>query len=75
METGILIIISYTLGLYLGNRLSNGKEIKIPRIEPIKAVKQYYEEKEIKEEQERISTILSNIENYDGTSNGQSEVK
>jgi hypothetical protein len=45
---------------------------KVPN--PVKAIKEHKASKEAKAEQDRISTILQNIENYDGTANGQEDV-
>ena len=43
-------------------------------LNPVKAIKEHKASKEAKVEQDRISTILQNIENYDGTANGQEDV-
>lgn len=71
------IIFSYTLGLKNGQALTNKKELE--SINPVKRIKKelddYQHEKEIKDEVDKINTIMDNINSYDGTNNGQKEVK
>ena len=71
----IVCMSSLCLGFYFGFKLGKKEEIKTP----IQAVKQKMEEKkekEIYEEQmETFNTILHNINNYDGTSKNQKEIK
>lgn len=71
---GVLIIISYTLGLKNGQRVVRGQEVELPKIEPIKAIQRHIEEREVNEEMERLNNIINNIENYSGDSSGQKEV-
>lgn len=70
------IIFSYTLGLKNCQALFNKKEIE--NANPVKRIKteidNYQHEKEVKNEVDKINLIMNNIENYDGTSNGQEEV-
>jgi hypothetical protein len=40
----------------------------------MQAVREHREKKEAEMEQEKIDTILRNIERYDGTGNGQEDV-
>ena len=71
------IIFSYTLGLKNGQALTNKKEIE--NINPVKRIKNelenYQREKEVKNEIDKMNIIIDNIENYDGTSERQKEVK
>lgn len=51
----------------------------MPTLNPVKAVKEHIQTAKEKEEEERIERetqiMLANIERYDGTSNGQREVR
>lgn len=71
--TGLLNIACFILG-YKCN--SNGKDIKvIPEIKgPLKAIAEYKETKEEKKRIEETKKLLENIDNYDGTSNGQKDI-
>lgn len=78
----------FLIGINVGYRLrKDEKPVAIPKIEEIKKsipiTKAYKEEKKTNEEEtkrnqekiERLNKIMTNIEIYDGTSNGQVEVK
>lgn len=71
---GVFILVSYTLGLYNGQKLANKEKVSIPVVNPVKAVQEYQEDKREKKELEEFNTMLSNIENYDGTGLGQQEI-
>ena len=70
----IFIIIAYTLGLKNGQRLKNNEEIKMPEINPIKIVRNEMESFEEKKKQNAFETMMSNIDNYDGTGLGQKDI-
>lgn len=65
-------IVCFYLGAKIGQTIVNNKEIKIP--DPIKAVTQIKENKEIRKEQEKLNIMLENISNYDGTELGQKDI-
>lgn len=78
----------FLIGINVGYRLrKDEKPVVIPKIEEIKKsipiTKAYKEEKKANEEEterkqktiEKWNKIMTNIEIYDGTSNGQVEVK
>lgn len=75
LATGTLCIVCFLFGAKVGNSVSKGKEIELPTLNPIKAIKERREEYEGNKEQERTSTIFENMENYDGTNRGQKEVR
>lgn len=75
---GIFILISFSLGLYYGFKLKSGEPISTPKIpNPIKALQEHKEVKEInrqlEKEQEIMDINLENIENYNGSEIGQKE--
>ena len=67
-------ILSFIVGARLGQQVSTGIEVEIPKIEPSKAFKEYVENKEAKLEQERNKVIAQNIDNYNGTPEGQLDI-
>ena len=73
---GIQNLICVVIGLKIGLALNKGESISLPN--PIKEYADRQAEKQAKKEakaqQEKIETILRNIENYDGTGFGQMEV-
>lgn len=70
---GVFILLSFWLGLYYGSKVKSNEPIN----NPIKEIREYREEKAIKEkfdrEQEIMNINLQNIENYDGTGLGQKD--
>ena len=71
---GIFIIIAYTLGLKNGQKLKNNEEKKMPEIKPVKIVRNEIESFEEKKRQATFETMMSNIDNYDGTGLGQKDI-
>lgn len=71
----VLCIMCLVIGFFLGLK----KEETIKKIQPIKSIKEKIEEhqtdKEIQEQLEELNKIANNIEKYDGTAEGQEEVK
>jgi len=49
-------------------------ETSVPMRTLIKEVSNEKEEEKVDKEQERLDTILANLENYDGTAKGQREI-
>lgn len=67
---GVFMIISFTLGFKLGS----GKEIKEEIVStPKKKITNFFKTKEEKhdKEQEKLWKAITNIENYNGTAEGQ----
>lgn len=71
---GVFILLSYTLGLKNGQRLAKKEDITLPKFNPVKEVKKEIEDHELKKKQEALEVMMSNIDNYDGTSAGQKDI-
>lgn len=67
-------ITCFMLGAKVGQTVSKGEDIKLPEINPIEVYKAHEAKKQAEMEQNRIDTIMRNIECFDGTSNGQEDV-
>lgn len=74
LVTGALCVACFFVGAKVGQKVSRGETIETPKIDPLGAFRKREERKEARREQERIDTIMRNIENYDGTGNGQEDV-
>lgn len=62
------------LTFYVMNAITEKKNINpVKKVE--EAVQRKKVEKEIKDEQNKIDKMLQNIDNYDGTSRGQQDIK
>lgn len=71
---GAVNILCFMVGAKVGQTVSKGEEVKLPTVDPVKAVREHLDRKEAEYEQNRIDTILRNIEAYNGTADGQEEV-
>ncbi len=72
---GVLNICCFTLGAVVGQKVSKGETIETPTVNPMKLYREKEAKKEAQMEQERLDTVLRNIERYDGTSAGQEDVR
>ena len=71
---GTLNIACFFIGAKVGQTVAKGEKIEAPTLNPIKAIREHQDRKEAEIEQDRINTILQNIDSYDGTPNGQKDV-
>lgn len=74
LMTGTLCCVCFLIGAKVGQKVSNGERVELPSVNPIKAVREHKEQKEAEMEQDKLETILRNIERYDGTGRGQEDV-
>ena len=74
LTVGVLCIGCFCVGAKVGQMVSKGEEIHLPTINPLEAYRQHEAKKDAQMEQDRLDTIMQNIESYDGTSNGQKDV-
>ncbi len=74
---GSVNLLSFYLGAKLGGK-ENTESIKFPNLNPITKLEEHKEKKEEqKEEQkerERLDVIRQNIDNYNGTAEGQRDI-
>lgn len=72
---GATNIACFFIGAKVGQMVSKGEDIKTPTIiSPIEAARNREEKKLAQMEQNRVDTIMRNIERYDGTTKGQEDV-
>ena len=71
---GAVNIFCFMIGAKVGQTVASGEKVEMPTVNPLKAYRERENRKEAEMEQDRINTVLQNIESYDGTSNGQKEV-
>ena len=67
-------IVCFIIGAKVGQTVSVGEPIKLPEINPVKAIQEQRDKRQAEKEQEQIDTIMRNIEAYDGTAKGQEDV-
>ena len=64
----------FLIGAKVGQQVSKGEKIEVPNLNPVEAVRDIKEKHEARQEEDRMATIMGNLEAYDGTSVGQKEV-
>ena len=64
LGTAFVCVCCFIIGAKVGQTVSKGEDMEMPSISPLKAQRA----------QERVDTILQNIDNYDGTAQGQRDV-
>lgn len=72
LAMGFVCMACFLIGAKVGQAVAKGEKVELPT--PAKAVQEHRERKEAQIEQNRLETIMRNIENYDGTPYGQKEV-
>lgn len=80
METlivfGVFIMLSFCLGIVLGQKLNRGETIKV---NPVEIVQDHIEDTKSKRktqiEQEELDKMLKNIDNYNGSGIGQLDIR
>lgn len=73
----ILNGVCFFCGLKVGMSVVKDEPIELPSlpsINPLQAYRERQSNKQAEREQEQLATIMENIENYDGTGNGQKDV-
>lgn len=71
---GAMCIACFMVGAKVGQTVSKGEDIKLPTVNPLEAYREHEQKKAARDEQERMETILRNIESYDGTGDRQEDV-
>ena len=72
--TGTLCNVCFLNGVKTAQMVKENKIVELPKISPLKAVREQMEYREQKREQDKLETIMQNIEAYDGTSNHQKDI-
>ena len=67
-------ILCFMVGAKVGQTVSKGEEVKLPSINPMDAYRKHQERKEAEFEQDKLETIMRNLEAYNGTDDGQKDI-
>lgn len=81
METIILVLLmggmnllAFLIGARTAQKANKGEDIKLPNMNPVEAYREHREQEEASKEQERLNTMLENINNYQGDGIGQQDI-
>ena len=70
----VLNVFCLVIGVKIGQKVSRGETVELPKIEPVKTVREWNESKEARKEQEKNKIIAENIDNYKGNAIGQKDI-
>jgi len=79
----IVYLLFLLVGFYLGSTRQQNKQdntntlptIKMPNLNPLNAYREKKEKEELEQAQKELNIMMENINNYDGTSNHQQDVR
>lgn len=74
LAVGALNVVCFLVGAKVGQTVAQGKEIEVPTVNPMQAIRERQNKQAAEMEQGKIDTIMRNIERYDGTGHGQEDV-
>lgn len=75
LVVGTLNVVCFLIGAKVGQKVVKGEAIELPSLNPMSAYREHQDKREQERVQERVDTIRQNIDAYDGTGNGQKDVK
>lgn len=70
----LINVMSFTIGAKVGQKIVKGEKIELPKVNPMQVYREHQEKKEVERENNKLETIMRNIEKYDGTAKGQEDV-
>ena len=71
---GVTNVFCFVIGAKVGQKVVKGESVELPTISPIGIIREQKDKKQAEFEQDRLETIMRNIEGYDGTGIGQEDV-
>lgn len=75
VSIGLMNVLCFLIGARTGQKVVKGEEVTLPNINLVQAAKSYEERRQAEIEEDNFNTMLENIENYNGTSLGQKDLK
>jgi len=72
---GATNLLCFVVGAKVGQSVSKDEPIEMPKLNPMEIYREQESKREAKKEQDKMDTIMRNIESYDGTGRGQEEVE
>lgn len=74
LAVGTLNVACFFIGAKVGQKVVKGETIETPNLNPLDLVRAEREKREAQREKDKYNTILENVEKYDGTDAGQTDV-
>ena len=73
LAIGFVCMACFLMGAKVGQAVAKGEKVEMP-LNPLMSAMARQAKQEAEFEQNRLNTILQNIDRYDGTGNGQKDV-
>ena len=70
-----LNVVCFLVGAKVGQKVDKGEPIETPNLNPVKVYREREARLQVEREINKLDTIMQNIETYDGTGNGQKDVR
>lgn len=67
-------ILCFLIGARVGQKVDKGEEVQLPNVNPMELYREKQARKEADRVREKYDTIMRNVDNYNGTSEGQEDV-
>lgn len=74
MLMGVMNLLAFLIGARVGQKVVNKEPIELPTVNPLTLYKEHKEQVSMSKEQDRLNTMLDNINNYDGSSANQKDI-
>lgn len=74
LAVAFVCVVCFLVGAKVGQAVSKGEKIETPTVNPLKAYREHEAKKVAQAELDKVAVIMSNIESYDGTPNGQKDL-
>lgn len=74
LAIGFVCMACFLMGAKVGQAVAKNEKVEMPTLNPVKAIREHQAKKEAEFQQNKVDTILENIDNYDGTGYGQKDV-
>lgn len=71
---GVVNVLCFVIGAKVGQKVSAGEAVEIPKLDPLKAVRDHRAFKAEEKERTKMEAVLQNIEAYNGTAVGQKDI-
>lgn len=67
-------ILCFMIGAKVGQTVTKGEKVELPNLDPMKAARERQERRKAEKEQEWTDAVMQNIDNYNGTAEGQKDI-
>lgn len=74
LAMGFVCMACFLTGAKVGQAVAKGEKVETPNLNPMQAIKEHKERKEAQKEQELLDAVLENLDNYNGSAQGQKDL-